>query len=493
MVSSPASQRPARLSDATLTQAKPQVVRPAYDRAATRIGVVHFGPGAFHRAHQAFYFDRMLAQDPALAICAVSLNSDTVREALAPQDGLYSLTEREAEPRIRVIGAIREVLTAHRSPEAVFARLADPALRLVTATVTEKGYCLTPRGDLDLDHPQVRRDVQGEGPPRTLAGWLTEALSRRRAAGLGALTVVSCDNLPGNGARLGRSVAQLAEARGEADLARWIAGEAIFPDTMVDSITPATDDALRAEAAERLGLEDAWPIQRERFTQWVAADAMGPLAEPFAAAGVILTQDVAGFERAKLRLLNGAHSTLAYVGLGLGHTSVAEAMSDPALGRFVERLARQDIAATLSPIRGLETATYIDQILARFRNPAIVHRLIQIAADGSQKLPMRLLAPIRETLAAGRPAGRMAVGIAAWMQFIRRQTLAGSAIADPLAAALQDAGRRCTGEAAHDVGLFLSIAAVFDPELAGHPGFRAAVEAVYEQLGGRQPRDALSL
>jgi fructuronate reductase len=481
-----------RLSDLTLAQARPQVLRPGYDRAAMRIGVAHFGPGAFHRAHQAFYFDRLLHSDPGFAISAISLHSDEVRAALEPQDGLYSLTEREAEPSLRVIGAIRETLTAPRTPEAVFARLADPDLRLVTATVTEKGYCLGPAGDLDLDHPQVRHDLVGDAPPRTLAGWLLAGLGRRHASGLGGLAVVSCDNLSGNGARLGRSVAQLAEARGEADLARWIAGQTAFPDTMVDSITPATDDGLRAEAAERLGLADAWPIQRERFTQWVIADELGPLGQPLAAAGVILTDNVAAFERAKLRLLNGAHSTLAYVGLRLGYESVFEAMADPALAGFVERMARQDMAPSLSPTRGLDPAAYIGQILARFRNPAIVHRLIQIAADGSQKLPVRLLAPIREALTAGRPVARPAVGVAAWMQFVRRQAAAGAAIADPLAPALEAAARRCTGEPANDVAAFLDLAAVFDRDLPAAPAFRAALEAAYDRLGSGQPRAALS-
>ncbi|HET6970970.1 MAG TPA: mannitol dehydrogenase family protein, partial [Phenylobacterium sp.] len=330
MVSSPASAAEPlpHLSDATLDRLRPEVLRPAYDRAATRIGILHFGPGAFHRAHQAFYVDRMLAQDPGLAICGVSLNSDTVREALAPQDGLYSLTKRDAEPSIRVIGAICEVLTAPRGPDAVFARLADSALRAITTTVTEKGYHLTAGGDLDLSHAEVRQDLSGEGAPRTLAGWLVEGLRRRRAAGLAAPVVISCDNLSGNGAKLRRSVAQLAEARGETDLAAWIGGEVRFPDSMVDSITPATDDLLRAEAAARLGVVDAWPIQRERFTQWVVADELGTLSGVFAEAGVTLTGDVAGFERAKLRLLNGSHSTLAYVGLALGHESVFEAMSD---------------------------------------------------------------------------------------------------------------------------------------------------------------------
>lgn len=482
-----------RLSGATLGHAKPDVLRPAYDRAASRIGVMHFGPGAFHRAHQAFYFDRMLACDPGFAISAVSLHSDTVREALAPQDGLYSLTEREADPQIRVIGAIGEVLTAPHTPDAVFARLADPALRIISATVTEKGYCLTAGGELDLENPQVRADLAGDEPPRTLVGWLVAGLARRRAAGLGGLTAISCDNLTGNGERFGRSAVTFAQARGDADLARWIADEVRFPGTMVDSITPATDDILRVEAAERLGLTDAWPIQRERFVQWVVADDLGDEARAFADAGVTLTNNVAAFERAKLRLLNGAHSTLAYVGLGLGFETVSQAIADPALGAFVERLMRQDMAGSLTPTRGFDPETYIGQILARFRNPAIVHKLAQIAWDGSLKLPIRLLEPIGEALAAGRPVDRMAVGVAAWMQFVRRQAASGATITDPLAETLIDVGQACSGEAAWDVGKFLDLREVFSPDLANAQRLRTALEAAYGVFGGGQPERALSL
>lgn len=489
----PAPESLPRLSEATLGHSPPEVLRPAYDRAGTRIGVLHFGPGAFHRAHQAFYVDRMLAQDSGLAICAVSPNSDTVRQALEPQDGLYSLVEREAEPSIRVIGAIREVLTAPRAPDAVLARLADPALRAITATVTEKGYHLTPGGDLDLAHEAVRRDLEGQGPPRTLAGWLVEGLRRRRAAGLAAPVVISCDNLSGNGERLRNSVIQLAAARADAELASWIAGEARFPDSMVDSITPATDDALRAEAAGRLGLFDAWPIQRERFVQWVVADALGDLSGVFAGAGVTLTGDVRGFERAKLRLLNGSHSTLAYVGLALGFESVSEAMSDPALAGFVERLARQDLAASLAPVPGLDPQAYVGDVLVRFRNPAIVHRLAQIAMDGSQKLPIRLLEATREALAAGRPLARLAVGVAAWMQFVRRQARAGVPLADPLAYELADLGRACTGEAGPDVGRFLAVSAMFDADLAAAPAYRTALERAYSALGEGRPEPILAL
>jgi fructuronate reductase len=481
------------LNDASLAGVRAGVRLPAYDRGATRIGVVHFGPGAFHRAHQAYYFDRMLDRDPGFAICAVSLRSDDVRVALEPQDGLYSLIEREAEPIIRVIGSIREVLTAPRSPDAVFARLTDPAVRIVSATVTEKGYCLTPAGDLNLDNPQVRRDVDGAVPPQTLVGWLVEGLRRRRAAGHAPPTVISCDNLSGNGERFRRSAIQFADAAGQADLARWIEGEVTFPDTMVDSITPATDEALRAEAAERLGLVDAWPVQRERFVQWVVADELGDHAQAFAAAGVTLAGDVAAFERAKLRLLNGAHSTLAYVGLGMGYESVFEAMSDKALSGFVEKMMREDMAATLAPTVGLDPGVYIGQILTRFRNPAIVHKLAQIAGDGSQKLPFRLLAPIAETLAAGRRVDRLVVGVAAWMQFVRRQALAGATIVDPLGAELAAIGRGCTGAASEDVAAFLAFRPVVAPELAGNPRLKSALEAAYRLLGEPRPQAVLSL
>ncbi len=477
-----------QLSDATLGSAKPGAIRPAYDRAATRSGVVHFGPGAFHRAHQAFFFDRMLARDPGLAISAVSLRSDAVRAALEPQDGLYSLIERKAEPSLRVIGAIKEVLTAPRDPGAVFARLTDPAVRLVSATVTEKGYCLTPRGDLDTAHPEIARDLADPARPGSLVGWLVEGLRRRRALGLSGLTALSCDNLSANGEAWRRTALQFAQARGEADLARWIESEVCFPDSMVDSITPATDDALRAEAAERLGLTDAWPIQRERFAQWVVGGELGADAQTFAEAGVTLTGDVGGFERAKLRLLNGAHSTLAYVGVTLGFATVAQAMAEPRLAAFIEALMRREIAPTVTAPSGLDLDGYIADVLRRFRNPAIVHKLSQIAWDGSQKLPVRLLATLADALAQDLRIDRLATGVAAWMLFVRRQADAGEALVDPLARDLVAIARACTGEPAADVGRFFALDAVFPRPLAENPRLRAALEAAYANLSSPNVR-----
>ncbi len=435
----------------------------------------------------------MLTRDPGLAVCAVSLRSDAVRAALATQDGLYSLTEREAEPKIRIIGSIKEALTAPSAPKAILTRLADPAVRFVSATVTEKGYCLTPAGDLDLTHQEVGEDLADPDQPQTLIGWLVAGLRRRRAAGGPGLVAMSCDNLSGNGARWRRATLQFAEACGESDLARWIEDEVGFPDSMVDSITPATDDALRAEAAQRLGLIDAWPIQRERFAQWVIGADFGRDAATFAEAGVTLTGDVAAFERAKLRLLNGAHSTLAYVGLRLGLATVAQAMANAELAAFIETLMRRDIAASLMPAAGQDLDSYISEILARFRNPAIVHQLSQIAWDGSQKLPFRLLATIAEALAAGRPATRLVIGVAAWILFIRTRSHEGVAITDPLAERLNQIVRSCDGDTAEDVERFLTLSEVFPTALVSDARFRSALANAYDLLASPDPASAFAL
>jgi fructuronate reductase len=471
-----------RLSERTLDRLPPTVARPAYDRRATSVGVVHFGPGAFHRAHQAEVFDRLLAKDPRFAICDVSLRSDDVRAALEPQDGLYSLFEREADPTVRIIGSVTRLLTAPKSADAVRAALADPGVRLVTATVTEKGYGLTASGDLDLAAPAIRRDLERPAAPESLIGWIVEGLRLRRSIGARPFTTLSCDNLSNNGQRLRRGVLQFAEALGDKDLLAWIKGEARFPCTMVDSITPATDGALRTRAEQVLGLHDAWPIQRERFTQWVIEDILPEDGPPFTDAGVIVASDVALFEQAKLRLLNGAHSTLAYLGLLRGHALVSDAMADPALAAFVEAMMRQEIAPSLTSAPSLDLNAYIAAVLTRFRNPAIEHHLSQIAWDGSQKLPFRLLGTIADALAAGRPCGRLALAVAAWIGFVRERARRGAAITDPLSGRLSELGRACTGDPPHDVALFLGLDAVFPAPLAADPRLRAALQEAYGRL-----------
>jgi fructuronate reductase len=450
-----------RLTAATLPNLPPAIARPSYALDRVRIGIVHLGAGAFHRAHQAVYLDDLLADEPDWAISAVSLHSPQVRDALRPQDGLYTLALLDEHPALRIIGAIREVLCAQDEQPAVLARLADPAVRLVTLTVTEKGYCLAGE-NLDFAHPDIVHDLATPHAPRSAIGYLVAGLRERLRLGLAPYTVLSCDNLPDNGGKLRRAVLQFAHTIDPA-LAAWIETEATFPRAMVDSITPASDEPLRERVAAQLGCHDAWPIQRERYSQWVIEDRFCNGRPAFERAGVTLSDDIAGFDRAKLRLLNGPHSALAYLGSLLGLDTVADAMRHPQLATFVETLMREDIAPTLQPMPGFDPQHYTGAILARFGNPAIAHRLAQIAWDGSQKLPVRLLGTIADALAAGRRIDRLCLPIAAWMQFVRRQARAGVALVDPMSEVLTGIGRGAIGDAGRDVEAFLKLDAVFAP------------------------------
>ncbi|MEG3163338.1 mannitol dehydrogenase family protein [Sphingomonas sp. PB2P19] len=403
-------------------------------RTEPHVGIVHFGPGAFHRAHQAAYIDAVLADDPRWGIAAVSMRSRGTIEALAAQDGLYTLAIRDAESSMRVIGAHREFLGPEDAAR-IHALLADPSVELVTSTVTEKGYCLAGDGTLDMDHADIVHDLGGAQTPRSLIGWLVAGLGTRKAAGNAPFVPMPCDNLASNGAKLHAALVAFARAN-DAELADWIAGEVRVPSTMVDSITPASDAALYADVAATIGLTDEAAVQRESFAQWVIEDIGQPLGPDLGGAGATITDDVGGYEKAKLRILNGAHSTLAYAGLLRGATSVADAMRDDALAGFVDTMIKRDIAPMLPSVRGLDIDAYRAAVLQRFRNPVIVHRLDQIAQDGSQKLPYRL----GDTLIANRQAGRMPAHVVAaigcWVAFLIRQARAGAAIVDPAGATL---------------------------------------------------------
>ncbi len=471
-----------RLSDATLGHRHPGVAAPSYDRAQVLPGIVHFGPGAFHRAHQASYIEKVLETDPRWGIAGIALRHGALADALAAQDHLYTLAELDAEPCYRIIGALKDYCAAPADPARAFGHLDHPAARLVTVTVTEKGYCLDARGELDLAHPDIVNDLGAAAVTVSLVGWIVAALSRRRERGLPSVTVMSCDNLASNGPKLRRAAIAFAQAAGDADLAHWIGDTVRFPATMVDSITPASDGALHALVTRATGLDDAAPVQRESFVQWVIKDNLGPDMPDLAAAGAQLTGDVQAYEMAKLRLLNGGHSTLAYLGLLRGRLTVGEAMADAPLAAFVERMMRLDIASTLAPVKGLEIGPYIDALLRRLRNPALAHRLIQIASDGSQKLPYRLLEPIADLRRAGRPIARPATAVAAWMRFIVATTRRGETLADPLASILARVASGCDGMAAHDVPRFLALGEIFPRDLAADASFAAALTTAYGDL-----------
>ena len=447
-------------------------------------GIVHFGPGAFHRAHQADYIDRLLREDPRWGIAAVSLRSPGTIGALREQDGLYTLAILDAEPSTRLLGP-HSAFFGPGEAAGVRRTLRDPGVRFVTSTVTEKGYCLAGDGTLDFAHPDIVQDLAARHEPRSLIGWLALGLADRRGAGAPTFTTLCCDNMASNGRKLGAAVQAFA-ARIDPELARWIAGEALFPDTMVDSITPATTKELRARVRAQTGFDDAVPVCREAYSAWIIEDVLPPGSPDLAAAGAVLTGDVAGWERAKLRLLNGAHSTIAYLGLLIGHATVAGAMEDAGLAGFVEKLMIEDIAPTLEP-SPLDLRTYAGEVLGRFRNPSIGHKLSQIAWDGSQKLPYRLLDTLADARRAGRPVDRLATAVAAWMLFIRRRARAGSEIVDPLATILAEAGN-----AADAPERLLALRQVFPKELVADEAVRAAILAAFERLDGQGVRAALS-
>lgn len=466
-----------RLSNETIGALPVGVATPIYDRFAVKNGVVHLGIGAFHRAHQAVVFEAALESgDMRWGITGASLRSAGVRDEMNPQDGLYTVVTRDGSGDTpKVIGAVREVLVAPENPEALVERLADPHVHIVTLTVTEKGYKLDPAtGALLANDPDVAADCADLTAPKTAPGFLVAALSARRDLGLPPFTAISCDNLPHNGRRLEQAVLAIARAHSAA-LAEWIEAEGAFPETMVDRIVPATTPADIAGLEASLGLSDQAMVKAEPFLQWVIEDRFCGPRPAFETLGVQITASVAPWEEAKLRMLNGAHSGIAYLGGLAGIDFVHEVVAIPAFVRFVETLW-DEAEETLSPPPGLDVAAYRAALMERFANPALQHRTRQIAMDGSQKLPQRLLAPIVARRAKGLDVDALALAVAAWMLWQRARDDSGAAhvVDDPLAAVTAARLDGVTDPAAQ-VAALLSIDAIFPPTLADDTAFRAAL------------------
>jgi fructuronate reductase len=413
-----------RLSNATVAHIPPSLARPTYDRTAQKAGIVHFGIGAFHRAHQAWYTDvAMNAGDRDWGIIGVSLRSASVAGQMNPQDGLFSLSQRSGNGvALRVVGSVQRVLVAARDTSAIVAALASPDLAIVSFTITEKGYCRTAAGALDLD-------LNAEVPIYT---FLTAGLRRRKAAGLPGLTLLSCDNLAQNGEQLQKLIQEYL-AHNAPDLIPWFEAECTCPSTMVDRIVPAATPQDRAAIAQGLGMIDEAAVVAEPYSQWVIEDHFVGKRPKWEVGGAQFTANVHAYETAKLRMLNGAHSALAYLGLERGHDYVHQAIVDPALRPLIETLMRDEAATSLVPAPEQNLDAYADALLARFANPALNHKLSQIAMDGSQKIPQRWL----ETLAYHRRDERrcpaILAALAAWTRHVRGD---GMAVDDPMASQL---------------------------------------------------------
>jgi fructuronate reductase len=404
-----------RLNCAALGRLAAAVRRPSFDPAKLKCGIVHLGIGAFHRAHQAvFTEDAIQAQGGDWGIIGASLQRPHVPDALAAQDGLYTVETLSSVARYRVMGVVRQALFAPRDREQLLAALSTPATHAITLTLSEKGYCLDADGALDLSHPDIAADLASPHAPRSAIGWLALGMAARRSNGAGPLTVLSCDNLGSNGEKLANAVTAFAD-HAHPGLSGWIAANATFPLTLVDCIVPASDALHRHRVANALGMEDLASVQREEFAQWVIQDRFAGPLPAWDKAGAQIVPDIAAYQRQKLHVLNTAHSALAYLGLPRGHATVREAIADPELLAFLEEMMAHEIVPALAP---LDVASYWRTVKARFENPMIDHRLAQIAEDGSLKLPQRLFPMLETNLRTGRAIGRMADVVRAWLDLM---------------------------------------------------------------------------
>jgi fructuronate reductase len=449
----------------------------AYDRSKVTPGIVHLGVGAFHRAHVANYIDSILPTDPTWGIIGASLRRPDTRNALLEQDFLYTLFERsEGHTKARVVGSLLDVLDVNTQRSQLLETMADLRIRIVSLTVTEKGYCHDPAsGKLDASHSDIVHDLAEPDHPVSVPGLIVKALELRRAAGIAPFTVLSCDNLPNNGATTARIVIGFAALRG-AGIENYIKENVAFPSTMVDRIVPATTEEDRTLVLSQTGLHDAWPVMTEPFSQWVVEDHFPAGRPALEQAGVEFVDDVAPFELMKLRMLNGSHSTLAYLGYLAGYEYVNQVIADPDFRNIAYRLMTEEAIPTL-PMAEAVLHRYRDALLTRFANPALKHRTWQIAMDGSQKLPQRLLGTIRDQLAAGRSIECSALGVAAWMRYVTGVDEKGQRIdvRDPMVERLSFISKEAGGDPDALVDGLLKFEEIFGTDLPDNQRFRSSV------------------
>ncbi|WP_105635497.1 mannitol dehydrogenase family protein [Cronobacter dublinensis] len=469
-----------------------RAILPTYNRDALAARIVHLGFGAFHRAHQAVYADILAAEHGSdWGYCEINLIGGEQQIAdIRRQDNLYTVAEMSADAwRARVVGVVKSALHAQvDGPEAVFAALCQPQVAIVSLTITEKGYCHSPAtGELVMDNPLIAADLAHPHQPSSAVGVIVEALARRKAAGLKGFSVMSCDNMPENG-HVARNVVTAYARAVDAQLAAWIEAHVTFPSTMVDRIVPAVTPQTLDKIAELTGVRDPAGVACEPFRQWVIEDNFVAGRPAWEKAGAQLVRDVVPFEEMKLRMLNGSHSFLAYLGYLAGYEHINDCMGDDHYRRAARLLMMNEQAPTLS-VQGVDLARYADLLIERYSNPALRHRTWQIAMDGSQKLPQRWLDSIRWHRAHGSRHDLLTLGVAGWMRYVSGVDDAGNAIdvCDPLLTTIQQAVSASeNGEAR--VKALLGLTAIFGDDLAAAPEFVADVTAAFTRLSSQGAR-----
>jgi len=396
---------------------------PAYDRGRLRTGIVHFGVGGFHRAHEAMYLDRLMSAGKALdwAICGVGVMpaDRRMQQVMDAQDGLYTLVVKAPDGTLepRVIGSITEYLYASDDPEAVIEKMASPAIKIVSLTVTEGGYNINAvTGEFVADHPDIQHDLRPGAAPKTTFGLITAALARRRERGVPPFTVMSCDNIQGNGHAARRSFVAFANLKNPG-LGAYVEQTVAFPNSMVDRITPVTTDDDRAEVRKRFGVDDAWPVVCEPFTQWTLEDAFTLGRPPFEEAGVQVVADVEPYELMKLRLLNASHQALCYFGYLAGYRLVHDVAQDPLFAGFLLAYMDREATPTLEPVPGIDLDEYKHQLIDRFSNAQVRDTVARLCAESSDRIPKWLLPVIRYNLETGGEILRATAVVASWARY----------------------------------------------------------------------------
>jgi len=470
------------LTTASLADVSRTVPVPCYDRTSITVGIVHVGVGGFHRAHEAAYLDRLLEQGLAdqWGICGVGVLAHDRRmaDALRSQDHLYTLVLKHPDGRLepRVVGSLVDYLFAPDDPEAVVERMAARTTRIVSLTVTEGGYNSAPStGEFDTGNAVVMADLAAGATPATAFGLITEALARRRARGVPPFTVLSCDNIQNNGSLARRMFTAFARLR-DPGLADWIESEVRFPSSMVDRITPVTSDADTRAIADGFGVQDAWPVVCEPFTQWVLEDDFPAGRPPLERVGVQLVKDVLPYELMKLRLLNAGHQSLAYLGYLCGHRYVHEAAGDPLIATFLRAYMDREATPTLQPVPGVDLEEYKSTLIERFGNPHVADTLARICTDTSDRIPTFLLPVVHEQLARGGEVRLAALVVASWARYAEGVDEQGDSIqvVDPLRVVLMAAAQRQR----QDSTAFLEVRGVFGDLVDAAPFRTAYTEAL---------------
>ncbi|MEM6780653.1 MAG: mannitol dehydrogenase family protein [Pseudomonadota bacterium] len=463
---------------------------PQYDRESIQCGIMHMSVGGFHRSHQAVYLDDVLATGQTdWAICGVGLLPQDKEhiQALQDQDGLYTVLERNAQAdTARVIGSMKEVLHAPSNPQAIIDRLMDSKIRILSLTITEKGYCYDTSGNLDQSNQNIQSDLKNSGEPKTAYGYIIAALKARMEQNMPPFTIMSCDNLPGNGDLTRKLVLQFADLV-DSDLSAWIADQVSFPNAMVDRITPVTTDEIVDLVRDKFLVDDGWPVVCEDYIQWVLEDKFGNGRPPLEKVGVQVVEDVEPYEKMKVRLLNGSHSALAYVSYLMGYRDVDKAMADPLIAKFTRLYMDQDITPTVPDVPGVDLNTYKDKLIERFSNPAISDQVQRLAEDGSVKIPNAILPCIAHQLESAGSIKFAVLALAGWFRYLTGvdEDLKPIEITDPRA----DIMTAAIKVDPQDPKNILGISEVFGTELPSNEAFVTELKSTMDDihaLGTRQ-------